>query len=124
MNGDQGYYRFHTANLFKNLPKNLTKNLSKKSVQKYRVFYLWLQVTVLLVSLRALLVCSQQAKKVRFVISKTKFSLMLSEQFRALVCVPGAPNCSLLRPLKQTVPYSTMGYENNTTATIFITDQS
>jgi hypothetical protein len=72
-----------------------------------------------------MLVCSsQQAKKVRFINSKTKFSLVLSEQFRALVCVPGAPNCSLLRPLKQTVPYSTMGYENNTTATIFITDQS
>ena len=98
----------------------------QKSVQNYRiyVFYQWLQVKVPIETLRALLAPKQQAKKVRLVNSKTKFALILSEQFRALVCVPGASNCSLLRPLKQTVPYSTMGYENNTTATIFITDQS
>ena len=104
-------------------PKVCQKNLSKV-LEFTEVFCQCLQVTVPLVSLRAMLAQQQPAKKVKFVNSKAKFSLMLSEQFRALVCVPGAPNCSLLRPLKQTVPYSTMGYENNTTATIFITDQS
>ena len=106
MIGGQGYPRLHTYNRTKTLSKVIDK------------------VTVPIETLRALLALKHQVKKVRFVNSKTKFALMLFEQFRALVCVPGAPNCSLLRPLKQTVPYSTMGYENNTTATIFITDQS